>query len=193
MMRTLKDQGSKSIFYARTVVMAAAMFFILTSIWANAEDKMVTQETLLDRIQIEDMIVKYYVDMSAGKSHDLSQYYTENAVLDVNGEVAKGQKEIENLYKGVGDSGAPAFNGKMHMLLNNAIINVDGNTATAWFIWTGVINEDLNGPPRLLEQGREFDELVKIKSRWFIQKRYITADSGVSERWEKTYKARTFR
>ena len=72
-------------FFSRTAVTAYAVLLLLTPILANAEDKIVTQATLLDRIQIEDMIVKYYVDMSAGKSHDLAQYYTEDAVLDVNG------------------------------------------------------------------------------------------------------------
>lgn len=184
--------STKSSFQARTLVFSIAVFFVLTSMWANAEDKIVTQETLLDRIQIEDMIVKYYVDMSAGKSHDLAQYYTEDSLLDVNGVIAKGRKEIEKLYASVGDSGEPAFSGKMHMLLNNAIINVDGKKATAWFIWTGVVNEDIKGPPRFLEQGREFDELVKKDGRWYIEKRYITADSG-AEAWMETYKPRTFR
>lgn len=189
----LKEQGEKACFPARTLAMATAIFFLLAATWASAEDKILTRETLLDRIQIEDMIVKYYVDMSAGKSHDLAQYYTEDAVLDVNGEIAKGRTEIEKLYEGVGDGGVPAFSGKMNMLLNNAIINVDGNTATAWVIWTGVVNDDIKGPPRLLEQGNEYDELVKTNGRWYIKHRYITADSGVSERWAKTYKPRSFR
>ncbi|MBN1833553.1 MAG: nuclear transport factor 2 family protein [Deltaproteobacteria bacterium] len=177
---------------SRMVVTVFAILLLLTPTLINAEDKPVTQATLLDRILIEDMIVKYYVDMSAGKSHDLALYYTEDAVLDVNGVIAKGRNEIEKMYTGLGDSGESAFSGKMHMLLNNAIINVDGNTATAWVIWTGVINEDIKKPPRFLEQGREFDELVKINGRWYITKRYITADSG-AEMWMNTYKPRTFR
>lgn len=191
-MSIIKALNRKQVL-SRTTVTAYAVLLLLTPILANAEDKAVTQATLLDRIQIEDMLVKYYVDMSAGKSHDLAQYYTEDAVLDVNGVISKGREEIEKLYEGVGGGEEPAFSGKMHMLLNNAIINIDGNTATAWVIWTGVINEDIKKPPRFLEQGREFDELVKIKGRWYIKKRFVTADSGVSEMWEKTYKPRTFR
>jgi ketosteroid isomerase-like protein len=131
--------------------------------------------------------------MSAGKSHDLAMYYTEDAILDVNSMISKGREEIEKLYAGFGDGEATAFSGKMHMLLNNAIIDVDGNKATAWVIWTGVMNEDIKKPPRFLEQGREYDELVKIDGRWYIEKRYITADSGLSGMWEETYKPRTFR
>ncbi len=190
-MTVIKALDRKQIL-SRTAVTACAILLLITPQLASAEDKPVTQATLLDRILIEDMIVKYYVDMSAGKSHDLALYYTEDAILDVNGVIAKGHKEIEKMYTGLDDSGEAAFSGKMHMLLNNAIINVDGDTATAWVIWTGIINEDIKKPPRFLEQGREFDELVKIKGRWYIKKRYITADSG-AEMWMSTYKPRTFR
>ena len=157
-MSTLKDRGIKISFSHPLLVLFSAMFLILTSITVNAADKIVTQETLLDRIQIEDMIVRYYVDMSAGKSHDLAQYYTEDAVLDVNGVISKGRKEIEKLYSSVGDSEGNEGPKNMHMLLNNPVINIDGNTATAWVIWTGVENYDIKKPPRLYEQGREYDD-----------------------------------
>jgi ketosteroid isomerase-like protein len=158
----------------------------------EGKDKIVTRSTLLDRIQIEDMLVKYYVDLTSGSGHDLAQYYTEDAILDVNGMVSKGREEIQKLYDGLGD-GESGLSGKMHMLLNNPIINVSGKTATAWVIWTGVMNDNNKKPPRFLEQGREYDELEKVNGRWLIKKRYITADSGVSEMWEKTYKPRKFR
>ena len=131
-MSIMKKQGSKSGFFSLAAAMGVTMFLVFSSMWANAEDKIVTQETLLDRIQIEDMIVRYYVDMSAGKSHDLALYYTEDAVLDVNGLISTGREAIEKLYASFGGGGdeTPAFTGTAHMLLNNAIIDVDGNNAT---------------------------------------------------------------
>ncbi len=191
----IKKQGSKSGLFSRATVIAITMFFIFTAMWANAADKVVIQETLLDRIQIEDMIVRYYVDMSAGKSHDLALYYIEDAVLDVNGLISKGREAIEKLYAGLGGGGgeAPVFKGTMHMLLNNAIINVDGNSATAWFVWTGFMNDDIKGAPKVLEQGTEYDELIKVNGQWFIKKRYITADSGLSSGDWPNYKPRSFR
>ncbi len=45
-------------------------------------DRPVTMETLLDRIQIEDFITRYYYDLSVGKSHELADYFTEDALLD---------------------------------------------------------------------------------------------------------------
>src|SRR5665811_1875603 len=99
-MRMIKIPNMKPGIFSRISFTVVAILFLLNPLLTSAEDKIVTQATLLDRIQIEDMIVKYYVDMSAGKSHDLSQYYTEDAVLDVNGVIAKGQKAIEKLYEG---------------------------------------------------------------------------------------------
>ena len=47
------------------------------------------------------MLVKYYADLTSGTGYDLSQYYTEDAVLDVNGMISKGRKEIENMGKNI--------------------------------------------------------------------------------------------
>lgn len=180
-----------STFFHSTVV-TAAILFLLTPTLASAKDKIVTQATLLDRIQIEDLLIKYYVDLTSGDGHDLAQYYTEDAVVDVNGMIVKGRKAIEKSYDGLGDGEANIV-GRMHMLLNNPIINIDGDTATAWLIWTGVMNDDIKKPPRLLEQGREYDELVKRNGRWYIKKRYITADSSLPAMLEDTYKPRKHR
>jgi len=191
-MSMIKIPGMKPSVFSRAAVASVAILSLMTPLLAIAEDKMVTQETLLDRIQIEDLLIRYYVDLSSGSSHDLAQYYTEDAVLDVNGMISRGREAIEKLYEGVGDGDAN-LGGRLHMLLNNPIISVDGDTATAWVIWTGVMNDDVKKPPRLLEQGREYDELVKRNGRWYIKKRYITADSGLSGIWEDTYKPREYR
>jgi len=79
------------------------------------------------------------------------------------------------------------------MLLNNPIISVDGDTATFWAIWSGVLNEDINKPPVLVDQGREYSELVRLDGRWYIEKRYITSDSNLPAVWKDTYKPRRFR
>jgi ketosteroid isomerase-like protein len=160
---------------------------------AAADDGTVTQATLLDRIQIEDMLTRYYVDLTSGSGHDLAQYYSDDALLDVNGMIAEGREAIEKLYEGVGGGDEANLGQKMHMLLSDPIISVKGNTATAWVIWTGVMNDDLKQPPHFQEQGREYDELVKLDGRWRIKKRYITADSGMPDIWDATYKPRKFR
>jgi hypothetical protein len=71
-------------------------------------DRPVTMDTLLDRIQIEDFLTRYYYDLAVGKAGELAEYFTEDAVLDVDGVVAKGHKEIAKLYQRPEGAEAPA-------------------------------------------------------------------------------------
>lgn len=161
------------------------------------EDRPVTMKTLLDRVQIEDFLTRYYYDLSVGKAHELAEYFTEDAVLDVDGVIAKGHKEIAKLYERPEGSAPPPAERKPYrrhnMLLTNPIINVEGNVATAHVIWTGVMNEGAGKPPTLTEEGREYTELRKVKGKWLISRRFISEDSGLADRFDATWKPREHR
>jgi ketosteroid isomerase-like protein len=160
------------------------------------EDRPVTMATLLDRIQIEDFLTRYYYDLSVGKAHELAEYFTEDAVLDVDGMIAKGHKEIAKLYQRPEGAESPAAKAQYRrgaMLLSNPIINVEGDVATAHLIWTGVINEGVGKPPSVYEQGREYTELRKVKGKWLITRRFISSDSGLPDRFDATWKPREHR
>jgi hypothetical protein len=45
--------------------------------------------------------------------------------------------------------------------------------------YTGFMNDDRWGQPRVLEQGREFDELVKKDGNWLISRRVLRSDTGI--------------
>jgi len=185
----------------RLVVAAASLFAVSTlasPVFAQKqllEDRPVTQKTLLDRIQIEDFLTRYYYDLSVGKAHELAEYFTEDAVLDVDGVVARGHKEIAKLYeRPAGSSDKPKTGYRRgNMLLTNPIINVEGNIATAHVIWTGVMNEGVGKPPSLYEQGREYTELKKVNGKWLISRRFISSDSGLPDRFDATWKPREHR
>jgi len=193
-------RASKSL-VVRAVAAAAAMLLLSLAVPARAQtqalaDRPVTMETLLDRIQIEDFLTRYYYDLSVGKSHELADYFTEDAVLDVDGTIAKGHKEIAKLYQRPEGAAAPAATAQRrrgHMLLTNPIINVEGDRATAHVIWTGVMNEGIGKVPSLYEQGREYSELRKVNGKWLISRRYISSDSGLPDRFDATYKPREHR
>jgi hypothetical protein len=165
------------------------------------EDRPVTMETLLDRIQIEDFLTRYYYDLSVGKAHELAEYFTEDAVLDVDGIVSKGHAEIAKLYTRPASAQSPAAARPQgatqyrrgNMMLTNPIINVEGNVATAHLIWTGVTNEGVGKPPSVYEQGREYTELRKVKGKWLISRRFISSDSGLPDRFDATWKPREHR
>lgn len=147
-----------------------------------------TLTTLIDRAQIEDMLVEYYGHLG-GADRGVDSFYTEDGVLDVNGIVAHGRKSIEDLYRKVA-AGSPRYKGAFRMLLTNPHVVVNGDSATADVIWTGVNSETPESRPRFIEQGREHDELVKRDGRWYIKHRVITSDGGLPKMFEKTYRKR---
>ena len=172
---------------------AVTATILLMSLAQPVLAQQVTMETLLDRIQIEDLLTRYYYDLSRSKAHELSEYFTEDALLDVDGTVAKGRAEIAKLYQSPAPNPkqpAPAPNRRMHMLLTNPIIAIKGNTATAHVIWTGVVDEGIGKLPQIAEQGREDDELVKQNGKWLLKRRYISTDGRMPNRFDKNYKPR---
>jgi hypothetical protein len=74
------------------------------------------------------------------------------------------------------------------MILSNLFIELDGDTARARMMWTQTLNDTLKGPPRLIEQGLEYDLLVKQEGRWKIRKRVVIADSGMPDIMDETYR-----
>ena len=144
--------------------------------------------TLVDRAQIEDLLIEYYSHLGSERGA-FGDYYVADGVLDVNGLVARGQAAIEQLYKEVRE-GTPRRPGTFRMLLTNPHIVVTGDTATADVIWTGVNSESVRSLPQILEQGREHDELVKRDGHWYFKHRVITTDGGLPAMFEKTYQKR---
>ncbi len=176
-------------------VLAAASAILLVPMAGSAlaQTRQVTMETLLDRIQVEDVITHYYYDLSLGKAHELSEYFTEDAVLDVDGMVAKGRAEIDKLYQPAEGAPKPAPQKgyrRGNMLLTNPIIEVNGDKATAHVIWTGTMNNGVGKVPTITEQGREDSELVKRNGKWQISRRCISSDSGLPDKFDATWKPR---
>ena len=155
----------------------------------NADTTAATLQTLLDRIAIQDLFTRYYGSLDTADPEGFGRYFVAGAELDVNGIVVHGQHEIADLYRRVA-ADKPPRTGKFRMLLTNAHIEVNGNNATASFLWTQLLNDDIKGPPRLIEQGREFDLLVKCNGQWRITKRVVIADSGLPNLFDATYTPR---
>jgi ketosteroid isomerase-like protein len=173
---------------ALAVVLWPKVFGALDAVAASTE----TNSALADRIAIEDMVTRYYANFGKqDAAEDFGAFYTEDAVFDVNGIVSQGREAIEKFYAdSAEEADAPASQGTFHMMISNPVIDVDGDTATAEFMWTGVINRGIQQPPELLEQGREYDLLVRQDGAWRIKKRVVIADSGLPERYMATYQPR---
>ena len=173
---------------SRTLLVSAALMLVASTQPALAESPPTTLATLLDRAQIEDMLVDYYGQLGSGRD-DFGTFYVPDGVLDVNGVVAQGKQSIQALYKKLAQE-SPPRKGTFRMLLTNPKVVVNGDTATADVIWTGINSETPKAAPQLVEQGREHDELVKRDGHWYFKRRLITSDGGLPAMFEKTYKVR---
>lgn len=167
---------------------SAALVLAVSARPALAEYPVTSVATLLDRVQIEDMLVNYYENFGVTDSN-FGSYYLPDGILDVNGLVARGEQQIEDLYKRTA-AGTPRRPGRFHMLISNPRIRVNGGTASADVVWTGILSDTPQSTPHFIEQGREHDELVKRNGRWYFKHRIITSDGGLPQMFEKSYQNR---
>lgn len=154
---------------------------------SNTDETAAMVQTLYDRMLIEDLFVRYYSGLGGGDPEGFGKFFVEGAELDVNGIVVHGREAIGELYRQVGLD-KPRLTGKFRMLLTNGQIEVNGDTAKAQFLWTQTLNDTLKGPPRLIEQGREFDDLIKRDGAWRITRRVVIADSALPDMMDESYK-----
>jgi hypothetical protein len=173
--------------YIRLIALVAGLLSVQVGP-AFAEEPPMTVATLIDRAQIEDLLITYYSHLGTGGG-DFGDFYVADGILDVNGLIAKGQQAIQALYEQV-RRGTPRRPGTFRMLLTNPHIVVTGDAATADVVWTGVNSASVNSSPQIVEQGREHDELVKRDGRWYFKYRVITTDGGLPAMFEKTYRRR---
>lgn len=158
-------------------VAAALLISTVAAQPALAEQPAATLQTLLDKQQIQDMLVDYYTHLGKGEN-DFGAYYLADGVINVNGLKGQGEAAIKEVYKKVA-AGSPKHPGIFRMLLTNVSIVVTGNTATAETLWTGLISPNKADPPQFVEQGTERDDLVKVNGHWLFKLRIITSNAGL--------------
>ncbi len=163
-----------------TVLLALVSFASL----AFAQEPSATVSALLSRAQIEDLLANYY-SLFGGTERGFGSFYAGNAVLDVNGIVARGRKPIDDLYKTI-----PPDHGKVNVTFANLKIAVHGNTASYHLVWTEFISDTVTAAPRILERGSDHGKLVKSDAKWLISCRVVTNDGGLPQDLLKDYNKR---
>lgn len=157
-----------------------AILVVVAGVFTQVEaaDSMTTQDTLLDRIQIEDMMIEYYWAFSTDEGHNIRKYWAEDGEFNVGDHVVKGWAAIEAEYgrPEPSDESRPKF----VMLLGNPMIRVTGNTAVMDAIFTGMTSTDPAKAPIPSEQGTDHVEFVKIDGQWKISKRVLATYAYVS-------------
>jgi hypothetical protein len=147
-------------------------------------------QMVLDRMAIEELFVRYYSGLGNGDPDGFGGFFADEMELDVNGLICRNKEEVAKLYRDVAQD-KPNLTGTFRMLLTNLLIEVKGDTAHAQMLWTQTINDTIKAPPRFIEQGREYDILVRQNGRWKIKKRVVIADSNLPDMMDDSYEPRT--
>lgn len=164
--------------YAGSMIALFCALALTVSGPAPARTPPVSQEILLDRIRIEDMMVEYYTLLTEHVRHDIGDYFTENAVLDANGARFEGRAAIQYLYDNGTDTRVQPGN-TYHVILANPRIVVTGDNAVMDAIWTGYLSDNQYTAPRLVEHGTEHTTFVRQGDRWMISSRKIVNQGGM--------------
>jgi SnoaL-like domain len=163
---------------AAAVALGTTVFASLVQVKpAMAEQPATTLQTLLDKQQIQDMLVDYYTHLGKGEN-DFGSYYLPDGVIDVNGLKGQGEAAIKEVYKKIA-AGTPKRPGIFRMLLTNVTVVINGNTAKAETLWTGINSPTKAAAPQFVEQGTERDDLVKVSGHWLFKLRVITSNAGL--------------
>jgi uncharacterized protein (TIGR02246 family) len=155
---------------------AALIAFFVTPMLITAQDNLGTYQ---DRIAVEDVMARYVWTVDSLDADGYAAVFTEDAVIDSNGNISKGQAEIRkvvtNLIKRRDDNkakGLPAGN-LYHMVSNVRITFPKANEALYQSYWQ-TLRRDTDGRMIVGGMGRSEDHLVKRNGKWLIQFRKLT-------------------
>jgi len=163
---------------------AAAILALAPATGASAQDTALTQQSLADRAAIEDMLTRYYNNFGGNVESSIGDYYAEDGEMILGQNHYKGIEAIKGAYAAVPADAPQRKAFALNILISNMLVTVHGDTATARLVFTETTTEKEGEAPKLLVQGREFDNLVKRNGRWLIAKRQIMGPKGVPEGWQ---------
>jgi uncharacterized protein (TIGR02246 family) len=170
---------------ALAATLGAAALALASAPAVHAQDGGFTAQTVIDRAEIEDLLQRYYANFGKAEGEAFSSFYADDAQFVLAGKTYKGKDEIAGAYKAIGSSGQNPANGRFsfNVLLTNPVITVHGAAATAQMIFTEIVMDTATAPPRLLTQGREYDNLAKVNGHWRFTKRQVVAGTKPPEGW----------
>ena len=144
---------------------------------------------LVERVAIEEFFYDYYAQFRPDSQHDFVSFFADDGRLEVNGMVAEGKDEIKAMYNMAGAGGEEnepkaedaVPEGVSEMIVTNLKVDLQGDKAVATLLWHSIHSELVTSAPKVIEYGRERDELVKQDGRWLISNRVVLTEGGMPE------------
>jgi uncharacterized protein (TIGR02246 family) len=149
---------------------------LIAPVLVTAQENLGTYE---DRIAVEDAMARYVWSVDSLDAEGYVAVFTEDAVIDANGNISKGREEIRKIVTSLIQrrddnkaKGLPPSN--MHHVISNVRITFPKpGEALHQSYWQTVVR-DKDGRMNAGAMGRSEDRLVKRNGRWLIQSRKLT-------------------
>ncbi|HSC16282.1 MAG TPA: nuclear transport factor 2 family protein [Gammaproteobacteria bacterium] len=181
-MTTIANSLGRALLGALSV---ACLALTMTS-GARAEE--VTVETLVDRLQIHDLITRYYNNFGRQNAENFADFYAEDAELILGDRHFKGRAGIMEAYgraPGQAPRPPPPPRYSFIVAVDNPLIVVHGDTATAQLVFTEYVIEKQGDPVQVITQGKEYGTFVKADGRWRYKTRQIKGGTEPPEGWKE--------
>jgi uncharacterized protein (TIGR02246 family) len=149
---------------------------LIAPVLATAQENLGTYE---DRIAVEDVMARYVWAVDSLDAEGYVAVFTEDAIIDANGNISKGREEIRKVVTSLIQrrddtkaKGLPSSN--LHHLISNVRITfLKPGEALHQSYWQTLIR-DKDGKMTAAAMGRSEDRLVKRNGKWLIQSRKLT-------------------
>jgi uncharacterized protein (TIGR02246 family) len=135
--------------------------------------------TYEDRIAVEDVMARYVWAVDSLDPEGYVAVFTEDAIIDSNGSISKGQEEIRRIVTSLIQrrddnkaKGLPTSN--LYHVISNVRITFPKPAAAVHQSYWQTVRRDQDGRMIAAAMGRSEDRLVKRRGKWLIQSRKLT-------------------
>src|ERR1044071_1457014 len=152
-----------------TMLGALSAACLALTLGADAGAEEVNAKTLIDRLQIQDLITRYYNNFGRENAENFADFYANDAELILGDRHFKGRDGIMQAYgKAPGQAPRPARPPRFSFIvtIGNPLIVVHDKTATAQLVFTEYVIEKQGEPVKVITQGKEYGTFAKIDGHW---------------------------
>jgi SnoaL-like domain len=171
----------------KKIALSCLVLFCLPAMAAGE----VSSKTVVDRLQIQDLITRYYNNFGKEDPESFSDFYADDAELILGTRSFKGKDGILAAY-GRGPAAAnqpprPPRPPRYSFIVTptNLLIVVHGTTATAQLVFTEFEIEKQGDPLKLTTQGKEWSTFVKVNGHWRYRTRQIKGGVEAPAGWKE--------
>jgi uncharacterized protein (TIGR02246 family) len=172
----------------RALLCALSVACLALTMGGGARAEEVTAATLVDRLQIQDLITRYYNNFGRENAENFADFYADDAELILGDRHFKGRDGIMQAYgKAPGQPPRPPPPPRYSFIvtIGNPLIVVHGKTATAQLVFTEYVIEKQGDPVKVITQGKEYGTFVKIDGHWRYKTRQIKGGTELPEGWKE--------